>query len=149
MGTSSMVGSIGLTLFCNKCVEAFHRFRQERQLLPDDKQTFETAVRAFKSLKLFSSESSGVRAERVALFNTNEEIDSFENALRSSNWDSDAAVALDALIAEIESVLNDASLEQETTEKAKKLQDFFNTLGNCSFYATREHIRKAGSIAGI
>jgi len=90
-----------------------------------------------------------VRAERVALFNTNEEIDSFENALRSSNWDSDAAVALDALIAEIESVLNDASLEQETTEKAKKLQDFFNTLGNCSFYATREHIRKAGSIAGI
>jgi hypothetical protein len=143
-----MVGSIGLTLFCNKCVEAFYRFRQERQLLPDDRKTFEDAVRAFKSLKWFG-ESSGVRAERVALFNTNEEIDSFENALRSSKLNDDAAAALDTLIDQIEGVLNDASLEQETQQKAKKLQDFFNILGNCSFYATREHIRKAGSIAGI
>lgn len=148
MGTSSMVGSIGLTLFCNKCVEAFYRFRQEGRLLPPDKETFETAVKAFKSLKWFS-ESSGERAERVALFNTNEEIDSFESALRSTNGDDDAVMALDTLIGEIEGVLKDASLEQETKEKAKKLQDFFNTLGNCSFYATREHIRKAGSIAGI
>jgi len=148
MGTSSMVGSIGLTLFCNKCVEAFYRFRQEGQLLPDDKETFETAVRAFKSLKWFG-ESSDVPAERVALFNTNEEIDSVENALRSSKWEDDEAAALDTLIAEIESVLKDTSLEQEAKEKAKRLQAFFNTLGNCSFYATREHIRKAGSIAGI
>ena len=148
MGTSSMVGSIGLTLFCNKCVEAFYRFRQDAQLLPHDRKTFETAVRAFKSLRWFS-ESSDVPAERVALFNTNEEIDSFENALRSSNGGNDEADALDTLIADIESVLKDASLEQEAKEKAEKLQAFFNTLGNCSFYATREHIRKVGSIAGI
>jgi len=145
--STSMVGSMGLTLFCNKCVEAFYRFRQQGELSPEYKKTFNAAVRAFKSLK-WLSEPSGVRSERVALFNTNEEIDSFENALRSSNSSVDEA-ALDGLIAEIESVLNEASSLEERKAKAEKLQGFFNTLGNCSFYATREHIRKAGSMAGI
>jgi len=147
MGTSAMVGSIGLTLFCNKCVEAFYRFRREGQLRPDDKKTFETAVSAFKSLKWFS-EPSDVPAERVALFNTNEEIDSFEKALRSSNSVVNED-ALDRLIAEIESVVDDASSPEERKETAKKLQRFFDTLGNCSFYVTREHIRKSGCVGGI
>jgi hypothetical protein len=146
MGTSSMVGSIGLTLFCNKCVEAFYRFREKGQLLAEDKETVESAAKAFKSLK-WLSEPSTERTERVGLFNTNEEVNSLENALRSSESGVDEA-ALDSLIAEIESILGDVPLE-EGKKKAKKLQAFFNTLGNCSFYATREHIRKAGSFAGI
>jgi hypothetical protein len=84
-------------------------------------------------------------AER-AIFNTNEEIESFEYVIASEPEDTNKT--LDKLIEDLECVLKDNSPE-EKIQKAEKLQRFFDTLGDYSFYATRDSLRISSSMSGV
>jgi len=142
MDTAAMVGLMGLTFFCNKCVEVFYKFSKEGIDSEELKETCKRAISAFKSLK----EPDVLNSEKVALFNTNEEIESFERVLKSEP--KEAEEMLNKLIEDIEFVLQDASLE-ERKKTAAKLQDFFDTLGDCSFYATKDYLRETPTMIGV
>lgn len=139
MGTAEMVGSMGLTLFCNKCVDLFYKFQQDGELSGELKETCKQAISAFKSLK-WPNVPEIDSQERVALFNTNEEIKSFEKVITSDHTKKPNE-ALDALIEKLEVILEEVPQKSDKTQAAKKLQGFFDTLGDYSFYTTKECLR--------
>ncbi len=147
MDTSAMVGLMGLTFFCNKCVEVFYKFRCGKVTSDSDelKQTCERAINAFKSLKWPREPDAPSAAER-AIFNTNEEIESLEQVMASET--EEANETLDTLIEDLQDVLQGTSLA-ERNRKAEKLQKFFDTLGDYSFYAARDSLRRSESVAGV
>ena len=145
MDTAAMVGLMGLTFFCNKCVEVFYKFSKEGVVSEELRETCKRAISAFKSLK-WPKEPDLLSDEKVALFNTNEEIESFERVLESKS--EHAEKILDKLITELEFVLQGASLEQRK-QTAESLQDFFDTLGDYSFYATKDCLREAPTMMGV
>lgn len=147
MDTSAMVGLMGLTFFCNKCVEVFYKFKCGKVTSDSKelKQTCERAITAFKSLKWPKVQGAPTVAER-AIFNTNEEIESFEHAIALQS--EDTTKELDKLIEDLEFVLEGESSE-EKRQKAEKLQRFFDTLGDYSFYATRDSLRISSSMSGV
>ena len=51
MDTAAMVGLMGLTFFCNKCVEVFYKFSKDGIVSEELKETCKQAISAFKSLK--------------------------------------------------------------------------------------------------
>lgn len=136
MGTAELVGSMGLTFFCNRCVEVFHKFDRDEEVSGELEETCKKALAAFKSLK-WPAERPSVKAEKVALFNTNEEIRSFERVLSRSK---PASEALDVLIRDLEGMVSDKPVA-EKRETAKRLRGFFDILGDYSFYATRTSLR--------
>ncbi len=146
MDTAAMVGLMGLTFFCNKCVEVFYKFSQEGSVSQELKETCKRAISAFKSLK-WPREQNMPLDEKVALFNTNEEIESFQRVLESKS--EQAEKMLDDLIKELNFVLKDTHLLAESKKKAKKLQDFFDTLGDYSFYATKDCLREEQTMMGV
>ena len=145
MDTGAMVGLMGLTFFCNKCVEVFYKFRCDK-VAPDElEQTCKLAISAFKSLKWPREPNAPTVAER-AIFNTNEEIESFEQVIAFESTDTNEK--FDTLISDLEFVLKENSLK-ERKQVAKKLQHFFDTLGDYSFYATRDSLRISSSMSGV
>ena len=142
MGTSEMVGSIGLTLFCNRCVELFYMFQKDGELSEELEKTCKQAISAFKSLKWPDVEHVET-CDKVALFNTNEEINSFVRTLTSGSTSADEM--LNKLISELETMLKDTSVA-EKRKTAYKLQDFFDGLGDFSFYASKECLRNSGTV---
>ena len=145
MDTAAMVGLMGLTFFCNKCVEVFYKFIQG-EASPELDETCRRAISAFKSLK-WPREQDMPLDEKVALFNTNEEIESFQRVLESKS--AQAEKMLDDLIKELNFVLKDTHLLAERKKKAEKLQDFFDTLGDYSFYATKDCLREEPTMMGV
>jgi len=109
MDTTGMVGSMGLTFFCNKCVEVFFKFRRDEPVSNELEETCKQAISAFKSLK-WPEETGVPNGEKIALFNTNEEIESFTRVLLSEEGDAD--VALNTLISDLEFVFQEQSLEK-------------------------------------
>lgn len=146
MDTAGMVGLMGLTFFCNKCVEVFYKFGKEEVDSPELKETCKRAISAFKSLK-WPREQDMPLDEKVALFNTNEEIESFERVLESKS--EQAKKMINNLIKELSFVLEDNHPLNERKEVANKLQDFFDTLGDYSFYATKDCLREAPTMMGV
>lgn len=146
MDTVGMVGLMGLTFFCNKCVEVFYKFSKGGIVSEELKETCKRAISAFKSLK-WPRELDVSRGDRVALFNTNEEIESFERVLASKS--EKAEKMLNELIKELSLVLKDTYPLADRRKVAKKLQDFFDTLGDHSFYATRDHLRESPTMMGV
>ncbi len=146
MDTAGMVGLMGLTSFCNKCVEVFYKFSQEGSVSQELKETCKRAISAFKSLK-WPKDLHMPSDEKVALFNTNEEIESFERVLASKS--EHAEKMLNELIDELNFVLKDTHPLPKRKKKAEKLQDFFDTLGDYSFYATRDCLREAPTMMGV
>ncbi len=146
MDTAGMVGLMGLTFFCNKCVEVFYNFSQEGSVSQELKETCKRAISAFKSLK-WPKEPDIPLDEKVALFNTNEEIESFQRVLESKS--EQAEKMLNDLIKELNFVLKDNHLLSKRREVANKLQDFFDTLGDHSFYATKDCLREAPTMMGV
>ncbi|MBW8041875.1 MAG: hypothetical protein FVQ85_18005 [Planctomycetes bacterium] len=146
MDTAAMVGLMGLTFFCNKCVEVFYKFGKEEVDSPKLKETCKRAISAFKSLK-WPREQDIPLDEKVALFNTNEEIESFERVLKSKS--EQAEKMINELITELSFVLEDTHPLNERKEVANKLQDFFDTLGDYSFYATKDCLREAPTMMGV
>jgi len=146
MDTAGMVGLMGLTFFCNKCVEVFYKFSKEEVDSPELEETCKRAISAFKSLK-WPREQDMPLDEKVALFNTNEEIESFERVLESKS--EQAEKMLNDLINELNFVLKDTNLLAERKKKAEKLQDFFDTLGDHSFYATKDCLREEPTMMGV
>ena len=53
------------------------------------------------------------------------------------------------LIKELSFVLEDNHPLNERKEVANKLQDFFDTLGDYSFYATKDCLREAPTMMGV
>lgn len=145
MDTAAMVGLMGLTFFCNKCVEVFYKFSQQGIVSPELKETCKRAISAFKSLK-WPKEPDIPLDEKVALFNTNEEIESFEQVLTSGPEEGEKV--LDRLIGDLDSILQDTPLKQKK-QVAEKLQKFFDTLGDYSFYATKDCLREAPTMMGV
>ncbi|MBN1803695.1 MAG: hypothetical protein JW837_00450 [Sedimentisphaerales bacterium] len=146
MDTAGMVGLMGLTFFCNKCVEVFYKFSKEEVDSPELKETCKRAVSAFKSLK-WPREQDMPLDEKVALFNTNEEIESFQRVLESKSGQ--AEKMLNDLIKELNFVLEDTHPLAERKKKAKKLQEFFDNLGDYSFYATKDCLREEPTMMGV
>jgi len=146
MDTAGMVGLMGLTFFCNKCVEVFYKFSQEGSVSQELKETCKRAISAFKSLK-WPREQDMPLDEKVALFNTNEEIESFERVLESKS--EQAEKMINDLIEKLSFVLKDTHPLDERKEVANKLQDFFDTLGDHSFYATKDCLREAPTMTGV
>ena len=146
MDTAGMVGLMGLTFFCNKCVEVFYKFSQQGVISPELKETCRRAISAFESLK-WPRELDVSRGDRVALFNTNEEIESFERVLASKS--EHAEKMLNELIKELSFVLEDTYTLAKRKKVAKKLQDFFDNLGDHSFYATRDCLRESPTMMGV
>ena len=144
MDTAGMAGLMGLTFFCNKCVEVFYKFVQG-ETSPELDETCRRAICAFNSLK-WPRETGVPSGEQVALFNTNEEIESFERVLASKS--EHAEKMLNELIEELEFVLEGTPLE-ERKKTAEKLQQFFDTLGDYSFYATRDCLRESPNMMGV
>lgn len=135
MGTAEMVGSMGLTFFCNRCVEILYKFdRDGEAVLPDVKSACTKAIVAFRSLK-WPTQGQRARGERVGLFNTSEEIRSFERLISDRAEAPDQVI--DSLIDELESMVSDKPLN-EKKETAKKLRGFFDVLGDYSFHAARQ-----------
>ncbi len=145
MDTSAMVGLMGLTFFCNKCVEVFYKFSNEGIVSPELRETCRRAISAFKSLK-WPKEPDIPIDEKVALFNTNEEIESFEQVLASES--EDGVKLLDRLIRDLDSIIQDTPLEQKK-QVAENLQNFFDTLGDHSFYATKDCLRESPTMTGV
>lgn len=139
MDTQAMVGLMGLTFFCNKCVEVFYRFSEDGIVSPELTDTCERATWALKSLK-WPAEPSIASEEKVALFNTNEEIESFEQALRSRSGET--GKFLEKLISDLELIPEKTSPQEERQRIAGELQGFFDTLGDYSFYATKDCLRE-------
>ena len=81
------------------------------------------------------------------LKHTNEEIESFERVLASKS--EKAEKMLNELIKELSLVLKDTYPLADRRKVAKKLQDFFDTLGDHSFYATRDHLRESPTMMGV
>ena len=146
MDTAGMVGLMGLTFFCNKCVEVFYKFSQEGTVSQELKETCKRAISAFKSLK-WPKDLHMPSDEKVALFNTNEEIESFQRLLESKS--ERAEKMLNDLIKELNFILEDTYPLAERKKKAKKLQVFFDTLGDYSFYATKDCIREEPTMMGV
>ena len=146
MDTAGMVGLMGLTFFCNKCVEVFYKFSQKGSVSQELKETCKRAISAFKSLK-WPKEPDVPSGEKVALFNTNEEIESFERVLASKS--EHAEKMLNELIKELSFVLEDTQPLAKRRKVAKKLEDFFDTLGDHSFYATRDCLRESPTMMGV
>lgn len=145
MDTAGMAGLMGLTFFCNKCVEVFYKFVQG-ETSPELDETCRRAICAFNSLK-WPRETGVPSGEQVALFNTNEEIESFQRVLESKSKQADKM--LGDLIKELNFVLKDTHLLAERKKKAEKLQDFFDTLGDYSFYATKDCLREEPTMMGV
>lgn len=146
MGTAEMVGSIGLTFFCNRCVESLYDFKKSGVVSDELARLCKEAIAALRSLDWSKVEPEGV--ERIALFQTNEEVRSLKGVLRDFKW-KDARDALDELIPELQIILKEERTQEERKRVAGKLQQFFNTLGNYSFYATRDCVRTLGNFAGV
>jgi hypothetical protein len=144
MDTPAAAGLMGLTFFCNKCVEVFYKFSQY-DVSDELDETCHRAISAFKSLK-WPREQSMPSRDKVALFNTNEEIESFERVLTSQSGE--AREMLDDLIKKLEFVLQDTSMG-ERKKKAEELQNFFDVLGDYSFYATKDCLRESPTMIGI
>lgn len=148
MGAAEMVGSIGLTFFCNKCVELFYKFRKEGKLTPELNKTCKEAIGAFSSFKLPNGEDIAVDSgERVALFNTNEEVKSFEQALGGSDKVNDDT--LNKWIGNIEIILDENASMDKRKQTADELIGFFDILADYSFYASREALRSFETMARI
>ncbi len=145
MDTAGMVGLMGLTFFCNKCVEVFYKFSQGRDS-PELDEICRRAICAFKSLK-WPKEPDLPIDEKVALFNTNEEIESFERVLTFESGE--AKNVLDTLIRDIEFVVVANGPIEKRKKVAEKLQRFFDTLGDHSFYATKDCLREAPTMTGV
>lgn len=139
MGTAEMVGSMGLTFFCNRCVEVFHRFSEEPSISTELEDTCRKAINAFESLK-WPNVASGDITDRVQLFNTNGEVKSFAYALKEVG-EEDVDKKLDEVIKSLHKVLEQEADIEERKETASKLVRFFDSLGDYSFYATRNAIR--------
>lgn len=148
MGMQEMVGSMGLTFFCNKCVEFLHKFRQDGILTPELSKTCKQAICAFGSLK-WPNGGPVVFDEKVALFNTNEEVKSFEQVLAREAKGQDDMTFVNKWISKLETMLDDDVSIDEKKQTAQELQKFFDTLGDCSFYTTRESLRSLETTAGI
>jgi len=148
MGVQEMVGSMGLTLFCNKCVELLHRFRQDGTITPEFSKTCKQAISAFGSLK-WPNGGPDVYNEKVALFNTNEEVKSFEQVLARESQEEDETAFLNKWISKLETVLDDEVSVEKRKQEAYELQKFFDVLGDCSFYTTRESLSSLETMAGI
>jgi len=146
MDTAGMVGLMGLTFFCNKCVEVFYKFSKDGSVSQELKETCKRAISAFKSLK-WPREQDMTLDEKVALFNTNEEIESFERVLESKS--EQAEKMINDLIEKLSFVLKDTNPLDKRKEVANKLQDFFDTLGDHSFYATKDCLREAPTMTGV
>lgn len=146
MDTAAMVGLMGLTFFCNKCVEVFYKFSKEGIISEKLKETCKQAISAFKSLK-WPKEPDLPIDEKVALFNTNEEIESFERLLTSESGE--AKKVLDTLIKDIEFVVAANGPIEKRKEVAGKLQRIFDTLGDYSFYATKDCLREAPTMTVV
>ena len=146
MSTAEMVGSMGLTFFCNKCVEVLHDFGKTEESSHDLMTMCETAKEAFQSLK-WPSDSSCAPSDKVALFNTTEEVNSVARVLTSNG--KKAENALNSLIDKIEVIENSNESPENRKDAARELQSFFDTLGEYSFCATMEHIRNSGGMVGI
>jgi len=140
MGTAEVAGSIGLTFFCNKCVEVFYRFRHEQVDEKELASTCNMAQAAFESLKAMGRPSSYV-PDKYGLFDTNEEVLSFARAVRSGKRD--AAVVINTLINDLVSLGNQQNSAEDRRAAAKNLQEFFDTLGDYSYVTTRESVRRS------
>jgi hypothetical protein len=141
MAMADIVGSMGLTLFCNKCVEVFYRFRQGMELdLDEFKRTCSMAHSAFESFKSPEKIPSAPLPDRYPLFNTDEEVMSFAKVVEERS--KDAEEILEELIANIESVSDEKAVMAERKRAAETLQSFFDVLGDYSFGATRESLCK-------
>jgi len=138
MGTAELVGSMGLTFFCNRCVEVLYRFDKGENVSSELEETCKKAITAFKSLK-WPLEKDAIGGEKVGLFNTNEEIRSFEETLAAKSKTAPTEV-LDHLINDLE-IMVAAKPAEEKKQTARQLRSFFDTLGNYSFCATRESLR--------
>jgi hypothetical protein len=147
MGTAEMVGSMGLTFFCNKCVELFYKFRQDGNPSEELKKTCQQAISAFNSLK-WPNGGQVASEDRISLFNTNEEIRSFERVLQSSSEGVDDA-ALDKWIKRLKDMMEERIPTEEKKKIAHQLQKFFDALGDYSFLATKECLRGSETIVGV
>lgn len=144
-----MVGLMGLTFFCNKCVEVFFKFRNNKVDPDEFEKTCKQAIASFKSLKWPKEQGAPTMAER-AIFNTNEEIDSLEHVIEfESENTSEHLDTLDTLIKNLEFVLKQDNSFEQRKEAALKLQHFFDILGDYSFYATRDSLRVTNNMSGV
>lgn len=145
MDTSGMVGLMGLTFFCNKCVELFYHFSVDGNLTDELRETCQKAVTSFKSLTGINIETEIGGSEKMALFNTNEEIESFEKALEPGKEKNN----LDKLIADLELMICEEEDLDKKKEVASKLQNFFDALGDYSLYASRDCSRNSEDLINI
>ena len=145
MDNGAMVGLMGLTFFCNKCVEVLYKFRSDKATPGELEEVCTRAVNAFKSLK-WPKEPSVLSAADRAIFNTNEEIESFERVIGGES--EEANETLDSLINDLQFVIKDEPLEKRK-HVAEKLQRFFDILGDYSFYASRDSLRMSNNLAGV
>lgn len=137
MGTADMVGSMGLTFFCNRFVEALFDFERTGDAGQSLTDMCKYAASSFESLK--KPEGEIVYAgDRAALFGTEEDIRCFEQVL-SRQQPGDFSF-LDNLVRNIRQVAQGDDLNARKAQ-AKALREFFDALGDCSVYITRDRLR--------
>ena len=146
MDSGALVGLMGLTFFCNKCVEVLYKFGNDGKSTDEFKKTCKKAISEFKALK-WPGETGPPSIGERSLFNTNEEIESFERVLASD--EPDAEKTLDSLISKLELLLMEQKPQAKRKHAAKELQGFFDKLADYSYYAGRDCMREAASIAGV
>lgn len=136
MGTVDMVGSMGLTFFCNSFVEALFDFECSGNASQSLREMCRHAALSFESLKKPDAEVPR-QSDRTALFDTEEDIRCFERILSGSAGDFSV---LDKLVDQIRQVAEGTDLDARK-KQAKELREFFDALGDCSVYMTRERLR--------
>ena len=138
MKAEAFVGSMGLTFFCNKCVEQFYEFQKSNGQISDQfVEVCNGAIHAFHSLKEPRSETLIPKNGKIGLFNTYQEMATFEHILKNQEsgrqW-------LDQIIDELKRITDRKTPQEERIQIAEKMQNFFDELGDYSYGALRESI---------
>lgn len=138
-----MVGLMGLTFFCNKCVEIFYMFSQDGNSTAEFKEICKKVKYSFQSFMV--PINSIPDSEKLSLFNTNEEVESFEQVLESKK---DKGF-IEEIVLDIDVLLDESQDVEKRKKISEKLQNFFDALGDHSFYATKDCLRETEDLINI
>lgn len=137
MGTVDMVGSMGLTFFCNRFVELLFEF--ERKGAENDTLVTICNETASSLESVSRLEEGGTRiGDQMALFGTDEDIRCFEQVVAARKEDERSF--LNTLAREIRYVAHGDDLGQRKAN-AKRLREFFDELGDVCVCVTRDRMR--------
>jgi len=135
------VDCVGLTFFCDSMVEELYSFRKTSEVSKKLAENCEKAVKEFKGFYWLRGGEYIEHSVASTLFNKAVNLNTLESFWKDAGKELDEQ-SVDEMIGDLEYVVQNNPLPQRL-ETAAKLQRIFDTLGNYSFNATRDCMRRS------